>query len=70
MIEAKLFDEHVKTCIFRHINCPDSGCKNQVLFKDIIDHISNDHRNWDNVATKVDAKTFVVSYGKDVIGVR
>ena len=70
MIEAKLFDEHVKTCFFRRINCPDSGCKTQVLYKDIIDHISNDHRNWDNVATKVDAKTFVVSYGKDVIGVR
>ena len=70
VIEAKRFDEHVKTCIFRDINCPDSNCKKQLIFKDIIDHIANDHEDWDNVATKVDGKTFVVSYGKDVIGVR
>ena len=30
-VEAKNPDEHEKTCIFRHINCPDSSCKKPKL---------------------------------------
>ena len=63
VVEAKNLDEHEKTCIFRQINCPDRGCKKQVLFKDIIEHVNNDHKLWArNLATKIDEKTFKVMY--------
>ena len=69
LVEARNLEDHVKTCIFRKINCPDFDCENQVLFKDINDHIINDHKDWSNIATKIDAKTFKVAYDKKVVGI-
>ena len=63
VVETKNLDEHEKTCIFRQINCPDSSCKKQVMFKDINEHVINDHKLWgQNLATKIDEKTFKVVY--------
>ena len=62
------YEEHVKTCIFRKINCPDFDCESQVLFKDINDHIIKDHKDWSGIATKIDEKTFKVAYDKKNLG--
>ena len=71
VIEAKNLDEHEKTCIFREINCPDSSCEEQVLFKDFNEHVNNDHKVWAlNLATKIDGKTFNVMYAGSVVGAR
>ena len=71
VIEAKNLDEHEKACIFREINCPDSSCEEQVLFKDFNEHVNNDHKVWAlNLATKIDGKTFNVMYAGSVVGAR
>ena len=71
VIQAKNLDEHEKTCIFREINCPDSSCKEKVLFKDINEHVSNDHKLWAlNLPRKIDRKTFNVMYAGFVVGAR
>ena len=69
LVEARNHEDHVKTCIFRGINCPDYNCEKQILFKDINDHILNDHKDWSDIATKVDGKTFKMAYDKKVVGV-
>ena len=69
LVEARNLEDHVKTCIFRKINCPDFDCGNQVLFKDINDHVINDHKDWSDIATKIDEKTFKVAYDKKVVGI-
>ena len=69
LVEARNLEDHEKTCIFRKINCPDFDCENQVLFKDINDHIINDHKDWSDIATKIDEKTFKVAYDKKVVGI-
>ena len=49
----------------------DSSCENQVLFKDIHEHVSNDHKVWGlNLATKIDGKTFKVMYSGFIVGAR
>ena len=52
LIEAGNLDEHQKTCIYRQIICPgnETGCHEQVSFKDILDHVENDHKDWNNAA--------------------
>ena len=63
--------EHEKTCIFRQINCPDSSCEKQVLFKDIHEHVNNDHKLWAlNLPRKIDEKTFNVMYAGFIVGAR
>ena len=48
--------------------CLDNKCKKQILFKDFIDHLDSDHKNLlDNETTKVDGKTFIVSFGQENI---
>ena len=70
VFEKRILDEHQKTCIYRQIKCPGTNCGKQVAFKDIIDHVGNDHKTWNNAAaTKVDGKTFILSYDKDTIDV-
>ena len=45
------------------------SCKKQVLFKDIHEHVSNDHKVWAlNLATKIDGKTFKVMYSGFIVG--
>ena len=58
MFRAQDLDDHQKSCIFREIVCLESNCEKQILFKDFIDHVASDHKDWDNEATKVDEKIF------------
>jgi hypothetical protein len=61
-------EDHQKSCIFREMVCLDNKCKKQILFKDFIDHLDSDHKNLlDNETTKVDGKTFIVSFGQENI---
>ena len=66
MIGAQDVEDHQKCCIFREIVCLDKKCQKQVLFKDFIEHVNSDHKEWNNEATKVDGKTFVVSFDKEM----
>ena len=46
-----------------------SSCEEQVLFKDIHEHVSYDHKVWAlNLATKIDGKTFKVMYSGFIVG--
>ena len=65
-LKAKDLEDHQKGCIYREIVCLDKKCQKQVLFKDFIEHVDSDHKEWNNEATKVDGKTFVVSFDKEV----
>ena len=68
MFGAQDLDDHQKGCIFREIVCLENKCKKQILFKDFIDHLDSDHKNLlDNETTKVDGKTFIVSFGQENI---
>ena len=61
IFEAKDVEDHQKCCIYRKINCIFEDCKEQVLFKDFFDHVETFHKDLNN-ATKVDGKTFNVSF--------
>ena len=58
MFRAQDLDDHQKCCIFREIVCLEINCEKQILFKDFIDHVDSNHKDWNNEATKVDGKTF------------
>ena len=48
-----------------------SSCEKQVLFKDIHEHVGNDHKVWAlNLATKIDGKMFNVMYAGFIVGAR
>ena len=61
VFEANGLEDHQKCCIYREINCVFDDCKKQVLFKDFFDHFETCHHDL-NDATKMDEKTFVVSF--------
>jgi hypothetical protein len=67
MFGAQNLEDHQKGCIFREIVCLENKCKKQILFKDYIDHVDSDHKDWNNKATKVDEKTFIVSCSQENI---
>ena len=43
-IQAELLTNHKEECAFRHVCCPDLSCSNKVLFKDVIDHLKQNHQ--------------------------
>ena len=67
MFGAQDLDDHQKGCIFREIICLENKCKKLILFKDFIDHVDSDHKDWNNGTTKVDEKTFNVSFSQEDI---
>ena len=67
MLGAQSLEDHQKSCIFREIVCLENDCKKQILFKDYIDHVDSEHKDWNNEATKVDGKTFIVSFSQENI---
>ena len=67
MVGAQDLTDHQKCCIFREIVCIENRCKKQILFKDYIDHVDSDHKDWNKKATKVDEKTFMVSFSQEDI---
>ena len=67
MFGAQDLEDHQKCCIFREIVCLENKCKKQILFKDFIDHVDSDHKNWNDEATKVNGKTFIVSFSQENI---
>ena len=36
-------EDHFKTCTFRKLNCPYTSCSEDILFKDIENHLRNFH---------------------------
>ena len=67
MFGAQSLEDHEKGCIFREIVCLENKCKKLILFKDFIDHVDSDHKDWNDKATKVDEKTFIVSCSQESI---
>lgn len=43
--QAESMDDHQKGCIFRQVFCPDLFCKEKVLFKDVVEHLKQVHKN-------------------------
>ena len=43
-IQAELLTNHKEECAFRHVCCPNLSCSNKVLFKDVIDHLKQNHQ--------------------------
>ena len=42
--QAELLNDHQEGCVFRQVWCPDISCSNKVLFKDVIDHLNQNHQ--------------------------
>ena len=36
-------EEHVKSCTFRKVNCPDVSCSENIMIKDVTNHLENVH---------------------------
>ena len=53
--QAEDLHYHEQGCVFRQVHCPHLGheCREKVIFKDVIDHLNQDHYNeklrWNNV---------------------
>ena len=43
--QAESMDDHQKGCIFRKVFCPDLRCKKKVLFKDVVEHLKQVHKD-------------------------
>ena len=67
MCGVENLEDHQKSCIFREIVCLENKCKKLILFKDFIDHIDSDHKDWNNEAMEVDGKPFLLSYSQEDI---
>ena len=67
MFGARDLYDHQKSCIFREIVCLENKCKKQILFRDFIDHVDSDHKNWNDEEMKVDGNTFIVSFSQENI---
>ena len=67
MVGAQDLNDHQKCCIFREIVCIENRCEKQILFRDYIDHVDSDHKDWNDKATKMDEKTFIVSFSQEDI---
>ena len=65
MFAPQGLEDHQKGCIYREIVCLENKCKEQILFKDFLDHVDSDHKDWNNEATKVGEKTFLVSFSQE-----
>ena len=67
MFGAQNLEDHQRGCIFREIVCLENKCKREkkILFKDFMDHVDSDHKNWDNEATKIDENKFIVSFNQE-----
>ena len=70
MFAANQLEEHEKACNFREIQCPDSNCDKEVLFKDLIDHVDTDHKDWNNKVMKVNGKTFIVTFDEEANAIK
>ena len=67
MLGPQDLEGHQKDCIFREIVCLENKCKEPILFKDFLDHVDSDHKDWNNEEMKVDGKTFNVSFNQENI---
>ena len=65
MFGAQDLEDHQKCCIFREIVSLENKCKKQILFKDFIEHVDSDHKNWNDETAKVNGKTFIVSFSHE-----
>ena len=73
-------EDHQKDCIFREIVCLENNkcgvyckkyckehCGEPILFKDFLDHVDSDHKDWNNETMEVENKTFIVSFSQENI---
>ena len=63
--EEKL-QKHERNCVSRLIFCPDKTCLEQILFKDLMEHVGDEHKSISS-ALKIDSQSFLAHFDTETM---